>query len=146
MQPAGSSPYELSESHPTPGSFVASGRREFFEYRDLGVSDATHGDFGFVVTRLKSDPVPTGWHYHECDLQIIYVMKGYVDLGFADGRVIHADAGTCVNIPSGTVHNELTTSSDFEVLELTSPSQMTTILVDEPAYWAAAATREPAAP
>ena len=60
----------------------------------------------------------TGWHYHECDLQFVYVLKGWVDLAFEDGRVERCDAGTSLAIPPGMVHNELACSPDFEALEV----------------------------
>lgn len=126
-------PYERSESHLTSESFQPSARRDFFKTRDLGLQAATNGDFRMVVHKMITEPTPTGWHYHECDLQVIYVLNGFVILGFEDGRVVRLEPGSSMNIPSGMIHNELTSSEDLEIMELTSPPEITTVLVDDPA-------------
>ncbi len=42
------------------------GRRAFFKYRDLGVTDATGGRMRAQVTSTDAGlSEPTGWHYHE---------------------------------------------------------------------------------
>ena len=74
----------------------------------------------------------TGWHYHECDLQFVYVLKGWVDLEFEDGRSERLSEGGAMAIPSGMVHNETGCSNDFEALEVVTPSEMVTVPVDRP--------------
>src|SRR5688572_8132736 len=64
------------------------GRREFFKYRDLGVKLASKGR----ARANKSDSIasmvePTGWHYHLCDFQFVYFLKGKIILEFEDGTV-----------------------------------------------------------
>jgi len=45
-------------------TYVA-GRRSFFKYRDLGVTDATGGKMRAQVTSATQGlGEPTGWHYH----------------------------------------------------------------------------------
>ena len=71
------------------------GRRAFFKYRDLGVTDASHGEMrAQVMTAKKGMTEPTGWHYHECDGQFVYVLKGWVDLEFEGGETIHIKPAT----------------------------------------------------
>ena len=63
------------------------GRRHFFRYRDLAVTEATGGKMRAQVTSAKSAmDRATGWHYHTCDMQFVYILKGWVDLEFAEDR------------------------------------------------------------
>lgn len=105
---------------------LVKGRREFFTYRDLGATDGSKGHMRAQITAAKAGMTkPTGWHYHECDSQFVYVLKGWLDLEFEDGPV-HLEAGDSVYIPGGTPHNETRTADDFEILEISSPAQMGT--------------------
>ena len=36
---------------------------------------------------------PTGWHYHVCDHQLVYMLKGWVDLEFEDGTKVRLMPG-----------------------------------------------------
>lgn len=113
--------------------FAKTGRRSFFEYRDTGLAGATKGAYRAQVMRSTDVMETTGWHYHVCDLQFVYVLKGWVELAFPDGRVERLSAGGTMAIPSGMVHNELDASPDFEALEVTAPAEMETVATDAPA-------------
>jgi quercetin dioxygenase-like cupin family protein len=110
------------------------GRREFFKYRELGVTEATNGRMRAQVT-LASQGLsrPTGWHYHVCEQQFVYMMKGWVDLEFEDGTKVRLKAGESLMIPGGTRHNETATSDEMELLELSVPAKMDTVPCDPPA-------------
>jgi quercetin dioxygenase-like cupin family protein len=109
------------------------GRRSFAEYRDLGVTDATGGFMGAQVTSIKKGMTePTGWHYHVCDAQFVYVLKGFVDLEFENGTKLRCSAGDSLFIPGGMRHNETLTSDDAEILEVSVPAKMGTVPVDPP--------------
>ena len=55
------------------------GRRAFFTYLDLGVEDASNGAMkAQVMKSTQGLSKPTGWHYHECDRQFLYMIKGWV--------------------------------------------------------------------
>lgn len=127
----------------TPGQTIAhgraaepvlvKGRREFFTYRDLGVSDASAGTMRAQVMKATQGlSEPTGWHYHECDGQFIYIMKGWVDLQFEDGRTIRVEEGDSLFIPGFLRHNEIRTSDEMEILEVSIPGQMGTRPCDPP--------------
>lgn len=124
---------ELLCQHLSDAQFAHTGRRSFFEYRDTGLGDATSGAFRAQVMRSTDVMESTGWHYHECDLQFVYVLKGWVDLEFEGGRSERIEAGGCLSIPGGMIHNELAASDDFEALEIASPADMGTVAVDAPA-------------
>lgn len=114
-------------------SFAKTGRRTFFEYRDTGLADATNGDYRAQVMRATDVMETTGWHYHVCDLQFVYVLKGWVELEFAGGRRERLAEGGAMAIPPGMVHNEIAVSPDFEALEVVAPAEMGTVAVDDPA-------------
>lgn len=109
------------------------GRRPFFKYRDLGIADATQGRLrAQVMTAITGMTEPTGWHYHVCDAQFVYVLRGWVELGF-DNDVRHRfGPGDAVLIPGGMKHNEFATSDDVEILELSIPGPMDTKPCDPP--------------
>ena len=109
------------------------GRRAFFKYRDLGVTDATGGRMRAQVTSATQGmSKPTGWHYHVCDMQFVYMLSGWVDLEFEDGRAVRLEAGDSVMIPGGTRHQEIRTSDSFEILEVSLPADMGTESCDPP--------------
>ena len=103
------------------------GRRHFFQYRDLGVTEATAGRMRAQVTSAKSAmDRETGWHYHTCEMQFVYVLKGWIDLEFAGGKKARFGAGDSVMIPGGTPHQETATSEDLELVEISVPAEMGT--------------------
>jgi mannose-6-phosphate isomerase-like protein (cupin superfamily) len=115
---------------------LVKGRREFFTYRDLGVSDASAGTMRAQVMKASQGlSQPTGWHYHECDGQFIYIMKGWVDLEFEDGRTLRVEEGDSLFIPGFLRHNEIRTSDEMEILEVSIPGQMGTRPCDPPEGW-----------
>ncbi|MGI9601185.1 MAG: cupin domain-containing protein [Acidimicrobiales bacterium] len=113
-------------------SFAKTGRRAFFEYRDTGLAEATNGDYRAQVMRATDVMETTGWHYHVCDLQFVYVLKGWVELEFAGGRRERLAEGGAMAIPPGMVHNEIAVSPDFEALEVVAPAKMDTVAVEDP--------------
>lgn len=102
------------------------GRRAFFKYRDLGVTDATQGFMRAQVTSAEQGmSKPTGWHVHKCQAQFVYILSGWIDLEFAD-RKVRIGAGDSIMIPGDTPHNETGTSDTFELLEVSIPADMGT--------------------
>ena len=109
------------------------GRRAFFTYFDLGVEDATGGAMkAQVMKSTQGLSKPTGWHYHECDRQFLYMIKGWVDLEFEDGRKLRVNAGDSLMIPGGMRHNETATSEAMDLLEILVPAGMRTVACDPP--------------
>jgi mannose-6-phosphate isomerase-like protein (cupin superfamily) len=110
------------------------GRRDFFKYRDLGVTNASSGWMRAQVTSaITGMTQPTGWHYHVCEGQFVYTLKGWVELEFEDGTNCRLEAGDSVFIPGGLRHQEIRTSDDLEILEVSVPAKMGTVPVDPPA-------------
>ena len=110
------------------------GRRDFLKYRDLGVTAGSQGRIRAQLTSAEAGlSEPTGWHYHVCEGQFVYMLNGWVDLEFAGGRKIRVEEGDSIFIPGGTPHNEIATSDSFELLEISVPADMGTETCDPPA-------------
>jgi mannose-6-phosphate isomerase-like protein (cupin superfamily) len=113
----------------------APGRRPFFKYRDLGLEGASGGRMrAYHSTAIKGMVEPTGWHYHTCEMQFVYVIKGKITLEFEDGTVATFAAGDSLFIPGGVRHNEIYASEDKETLEVSVPGKIGTVDVERPAH------------
>ena len=113
---------------------MVEGRRDFFTYRDLAVKDASGGQMRAQLTKAKTGMTqPTGWHYHVCEHQFVYVLNGWVELEFEANDTLRLEPGDSVYIPGGLVHNELRTSDDLEILEISVPGELGTVPCDPPA-------------
>lgn len=109
------------------------GRRAFFKYRELGVTEASNGRMRAQVTSATQGlGRPTGWHYHVCEQQLVYMLKGWVDLEFEDGTKVRLEPGDSLMIPGGTRHNETGTADELELLEVSVPADMGTVPCDPP--------------
>jgi quercetin dioxygenase-like cupin family protein len=109
------------------------GRRSFLKYQDLRVTAASSGRMrAQVMSATAGMTKPTGWHYHVCEGQFVYALKGWVDLEFEDGQSIRLQAGESLYIPGGLRHNEIATSDTLEILEVSVPADMGTVPCDPP--------------
>ena len=112
---------------------MAEGRREFFAYRDLALKEASGGQMRGQIMKAKTGMTqPTGWHYHTCDSQFVYCLKGWVELEFEGAPTVRMEPGDSMYIPGGCVHNELRPSDDVEILEVSVPGELGTVPVDPP--------------
>jgi quercetin dioxygenase-like cupin family protein len=113
---------------------AGAGRRSFIEYRDFGMVEATGGKLNIQgsLVREGSKAPETGWHYHTCDFQVVYVLEGWVDMEFEPDNVIRLIAGDCVNIPPGQPQNERAISDNFRALEIRSPRDIGTVVCEPP--------------
>ena len=70
------------------------GRRKFFRYRDLGVQAATGGKLrAQVMEAMTGMTEPIGWHTHECEAQVMYMLKGWGELEFEGGTSTRQGSG-----------------------------------------------------
>jgi mannose-6-phosphate isomerase-like protein (cupin superfamily) len=103
------------------------GLREFFAYRDLGVSGATQGRVGANLIRARGASVTRGErHHHSLDFQFVYVLRGWVEFEYEGVGRVRLEPGSSVVQPPGIRHVELGHSADLEMLELTLPAQFAT--------------------
>jgi quercetin dioxygenase-like cupin family protein len=123
---------KLAYATPATAPFVE-GRRSFLKYQDLGVTAASSGRMrAQVMSATAGMTKPTGWHYHVCDGQFVYTLKGWVDLEFEDGQSIRLQEGESLYIPGGLRHNEVRTSDTLELLEVSVPADMGTVPCNPP--------------
>jgi quercetin dioxygenase-like cupin family protein len=109
------------------------GRRAFFRYRDLGVTKASKGRMRAQITSAEAGMTQaTGWHYHLCESQFVFVLDGWLELEFAGNDKVRLEAGDSIFIPGGLPHNETRTSDTFELLEVSVPAEMGTKACDAP--------------
>lgn len=111
------------------------GLREIFEYRDVGVKDGTKGDYVAHVIRHNgkemADEVQQ-WHIHECDFQFVYVLDGWAEFEYEGIGVRRIEKGDVINQRPMIKHREIACSKDFKVLEIVSPANFATKVVDGP--------------
>jgi len=132
--PAAQQPMQLLKSFVDATPF-APGRRPFFKYRDLGLEGASNGRMrAYHSTAIAGMVEPTGWHYHTCEMQFVYVLKGTITLEFEDGTVATFGAGDSFFVPGGVQHNEIYASEDKETLEVSVPGKIGTVNVERPAH------------
>ena len=111
------------------------GLREFFEYRDLGINDASNGDYHAHILRVKSDQKgdqdmhSTGFHKHLLNFQMVYILKGWIKFIYEGEGEFIFKKGDCVLQPAGIKHNELSCSDDLELLEIHSPAKNETVVL-----------------
>jgi mannose-6-phosphate isomerase-like protein (cupin superfamily) len=114
-------------AHADDGKFVGQGLRAFFEYRGLGIAEATGGKFGaHVIRAVPGMESPGAWHSHELDFQMVYVTRGWVVFDYEGQGEQVLRQGSCVLQPPGIRHREVRHSDDMELIEITSPAQFAT--------------------
>jgi len=111
--------------------FEQRGLRSYFEYRDLGIADASNGEVIAHVIRAKEGSNATGdWHVHDCNFQMYYVIKGWINFEYEGHGFKTAKAGDCVMQPAGIRHREMEHSEDMELIEIVSPADFQSRMVD----------------
>ena len=118
-------------SHRKARDFKSGGLRDFFEYRDLGIRQATKGRVGVHV--IRAVPV-TGQkrikgsdaHQHALDFQMVYVLKGWVEFEYEGLGKVRLKPGSSVYQPPGIRHREIAHSRDLELIEITLPAAFDT--------------------
>ena len=121
-------------SHVRPGdtNFRSEGLRDFFKYRDLGVAEATAGKVIAQLVRANLAPEKgTGWHRHEAEFHIVYMLKGWAKFMYGDTDTL-VSAGDCVHQRPGIVHYLYDYSPDMEYLEVVGPADFSTVDVAGP--------------
>lgn len=115
-------------SHLDEADFKADGLRSYALYRDLGIAAATAGLCQAHVIRFVppcTDEVRKR-HLHKTELQLVYVLKGWMKNEFEGVGEQMMSVGSCWIQPSGIEHTVLDYSPDCEVLEIIVPADFTT--------------------
>ena len=120
--------------HFDPKDFKSDGLRPYAQYRDLGIKDATRGMALAHVIRFvgKCDPkIVSKKHTHECEFQMIYVLKGMIKTEI-EGHGVHTmNAGDSWLQPQSIVHKVLDYSDGCEVLEIVLPAEFKTVELEK---------------
>ena len=122
----------FSHIKPSDTSYESGGLRDFFIYRDLGIAQATQGRVIAHLVKANEPPEEgTGWHIHEAEFHILYMLKGWARFMYEDRETL-VSAGDCVHQAPGIRHFLFDYSSDMEYLEIVGPAQFTSIEVEGP--------------
>ena len=117
------------------GAEWTEGLRRIFDYRDLGIKEATNGDYIAQIIRAngkREDDEVQHWHLHECTFQFVYVLNGWARFEYEGEGVRTLRKGDCINQRPMVKHREIEYSDDYEVLEIVAPADFRTVIVDPP--------------
>lgn len=106
------------------------GLRSFFEYRDLGIKEATQGRVeAHLIRAVPGSPFAGAAHLHRTTFQFVYVLKGWIEFEYEGQGLVRLEAGSSVYQPPAIRHRETGHSEDLEMLEIVMPSDFTTVEV-----------------
>lgn len=118
---------EFSVTHLKDSKFEKRGLRNYFEYRDLGIVKASRGKVVAHVIRARPGKAPEGeWHRHDCALQFVYVLKGWIKFEYEGVGEMTMKKGTCFQQPPNIRHREIEHSKHCELLEIVAPADFKT--------------------
>ena len=130
-------------THRKSAKFSRRGLRGYFEYRDLGIERATRGKMVAHVIRARPGKAPHGeWHWHDVDVQFVYVVKGSAVFEYEGVGRVTMKAGSCFYQPPRIRHREIRHSKNLEMIEIVGPAAFNTRSVRQPN---AASAAKPAA-
>jgi len=121
---------KFAVSHYRDEDFRVNGLRTYAKYRDLGLSEATHGLVQAHVIRLLPPfrpEVVSKRHYHDVDFQMVYVLKGWIKTELEGQGAIVMKEGSCWIQPTRIEHVVLDYSPNCEVLEIVLPADFKTV-------------------
>jgi quercetin dioxygenase-like cupin family protein len=129
-------PSPMESAPMTTEGFVAShakaakyerGLRSFYEYRDLGIKDATAGRVvAHVIRAAAGKEFSSQPHLHKTTFQLVYVLRGWIEFEYEGQGIVRLEAGSCVHQPPEIRHRELGHSDDIEMLEIVMPAGFAT--------------------
>ena len=114
------------------------GLRKAGLYADLGLAEATGGQFHGELIKINPDYAATheekqttGMHRHQYDFQFNYVLAGDIDLVIEEEEETTFRAGDTYFIPSRALHDETRVSKDFQVMQIYGPAKAQTVTVGQ---------------
>jgi len=116
------------------------GLRKGALYQDLGLIEATRGQFHGEIIKVNPDYTPpkeeknnatTGMHRHQYDFQFNYVLSGEIDLVIEDKQETTFRVGDTYLIPSRALHDETRVTEDFRVVQIYGPAKAETLTVGQ---------------
>jgi hypothetical protein len=120
----------IAISHHREEDFKADGLRTYAQYRDLGISQASHGLAQAHVIRLIGPCNPaevSKLHYHDVEFQMVYVLKGWVKTYMEGQGEMLMKQGSAWTQPPRIKHLIMDYSDDVELLEVILPAEFKTV-------------------
>ena len=120
----------IAISHHREEDFKADGLRTYAQYRDLGISDATHGLAQAHVIRLIGPCNPaevSKLHFHDVEFQMVYVLKGWIKTYLEGQGETLMKEGSAWTQPPRIKHLIMDYSDDVELLEVILPAEFKTV-------------------
>jgi uncharacterized cupin superfamily protein len=120
----------IAISHHREEDFKADGLRTYAQYRDLGISEASHGLAQAHVIRLIGPCNPaevSKLHYHDVEFQMVYVLKGWVKTYMEGQGETLMKEGSAWTQPPRIKHLIMDYSDDVELLEVILPAEFKTV-------------------
>ena len=120
----------IAISHHREEDFKADGLRTYAQYRDLGISDASHGLAQAHVIRLIGPCNPaevSKLHFHDVEFQMVYVLKGWVKTYMEGQGETLMKQGSAWTQPPRIKHLIMDYSDDVELLEVILPAEFKTV-------------------
>ena len=109
------------------GAAFKRGLRSFYEYRDLGIKEATGGRVvAHVIRAAAGTEFSSQPHTHKTAFQLVYVLKGWIEFEYEGQGRVRLEAGSCVHQPPEIRHREVGHSEDIEMLEVVLPANFQT--------------------
>lgn len=103
--------------------------RAGMEYRDLIPSRLGGSIIASHIRIPDGGPVPDMVHFHKVGFQLIFCIKGWVDVVYEDqGPPIRLTAGDCFIQPPEIRHRVLEASDGIEVIEIGVPAEHLTVI------------------
>ena len=112
------------------------GLRKASLYADLGLAEATDGQFHGEIIKINNDvhtpQGTTGMHRHTYDFQFNYVLSGEIDFVLdgindkpGDEKLVFS-AGDTYFLGDRVLHNETRVSEDYSTLQVYGPANAST--------------------
>jgi len=120
----------IAISHHREEDFKADGLRTYAQYRDLGISEATHGLAQAHVIRLIGPCNPaevSKLHFHDVEFQMVYVLKGWIKTYLEGQGETLMKEGSAWTQPPRIKHLIMDYSDDVELLEVILPAEFKTV-------------------
>ena len=106
------------------------GLRDYFEYRDLGMAEATGGALrAHVIRPTRAEKECGDLHYHALAFQMVYVIEGWARMHFDGVGEVRFEKGSCMYQEPGIAHRLIEWSDDYTVVELMVPADPDTVTV-----------------
>jgi quercetin dioxygenase-like cupin family protein len=106
--------------------------RAGMEYRDLIPGRLGGSIIASHIRIPQGGPVPDMVHYHSVGFQLIFCIRGWVDLVYEDqGEPFRLTAGNCVIQPPEIRHRVLHSGDNLEVIEIGVPAEHVTTIDHE---------------